>query len=153
MNRVAFYTQIIWMGMFFNLEIIWIVGVFKVPAAHLCPNFFQVSPSQGPVVLYLMKLLVNATLNSLSWNMACAHVRKKQSIMSKSIHYRIGKSHPGGRKFNQGLGKPRPWLKFLPLGGDFPILHGHSWWILIFLLNKIIYLLLLFFPGLHQILL
>ena len=43
---------------------------------------------------------------------------------------RIGKSHPRGRSFNQGRGKPRPWLKFLPLGWDFPILHGHSWWIL-----------------------
>ena len=29
--------------------------------------------------------------------------------------------------------EPRPWLKLLhvPLGWDFPILHGHSWWILI----------------------
>ena len=33
--------------------------------------------------------------------------------------------------FNHGLGKPRPWLKFGPRGWDFPIIHGHSWWILI----------------------
>ena len=26
----------------------------------------------------------------------------------------------------------RPWLKFLPQGWDFLILHGHSWWIFIF---------------------
>ena len=44
---------------------------------------------------------------------------------------RIGKSHPRGRNFN--LGKPHPWLKFLPLGWEFLILHGLSWWILIVL--------------------
>ena len=37
---------------------------------------------------------------------------------------KIGKSHPGGRNFEQGRGLPSPWLKFLPRGLDFPILHG-----------------------------
>ena len=45
---------------------------------------------------------------------------------------RIGNSPPWGMNFNQGFGKSRCWLKFLPRGWDFPILHGHSWWILIF---------------------
>ena len=49
---------------------------------------------------------------------------------SGSSPCRIEKSHPQGRNFKQELGKPRPWLKFL-LGWDFPILLGHSWWILI----------------------
>ena len=39
------------------------------------------------------------------------------------------KNHPRGRNFNQGLGKSRPWLKFLPLWWAFPVLHGHSRWI------------------------
>ena len=29
---------------------------------------------------------------------------------------RIEKSHPRGSEFYQGLGKPRPWLNFRPLG-------------------------------------
>ena len=40
---------------------------------------------------------------------------------------------PSGSEFNQGLGKPRPWFKFRPLGWDISILHGHSWWIVIIL--------------------
>ena len=41
---------------------------------------------------------------------------------------RIGKSHPRGRNFNKGLGLLSPWLKFLPEGFYFPILHalGHD---------------------------
>ena len=37
--------------------------------------------------------------------------------------------------FNQGLCKPRAWLKFLQGGWNFPILHGYSRWILIILVN------------------
>ena len=39
---------------------------------------------------------------------------------------------PFESEFNQGLGKLRPWLKFRPLGTDIFILHGHSWWTVIF---------------------
>ena len=36
---------------------------------------------------------------------------------------------PGTRLWNQGPRKPRPWLKFLPIGWDISTLHGHSLWI------------------------
>ena len=41
-------------------------------------------------------------------------VGEKESIMSQSMQdWEIS---PLGKNFNQGLDKPRPWLKFLPLG-------------------------------------
>ena len=41
-------------------------------------------------------------------------VGEKQSIMSLSMYDR--EISPSGSDFNQGLGKPRPWLIFRPLG-------------------------------------
>ena len=47
-----------------------------------------------------------------------------------TIHHecpcRIEISHPRGQNFNQGLGKPRPWLKFRPRALDIYILHGQA---------------------------
>ena len=40
-------------------------------------------------------------------------VGEKQSIMSLSMQDR--EILPSGSEFNQGLGKPHPWLKFQPL--------------------------------------
>ena len=60
------------------------------------------------------------------------HLKREKKNPSRVSPYRIGKSHPWVRNFNHGLGKPCPWLKFLPIGWDFPILHGHSWWVLTF---------------------
>ena len=57
-------------------------------------------------------------------------IQWKSIIFSKiiTIHHecpcRIGKSHSKGQNFYQGRGLLSPWLKFLPWGWDFPILHG-----------------------------
>ena len=37
----------------------------------------------------------------------------RKRIHREPVHER-GKSHPRARNFNKRLGKPRPWLKFLP---------------------------------------
>ena len=49
--------------------------------------------------------------------------RKNMKIHQK-CPYRTGKSHPRDRNFNQGRVLPSSWLKYLPRGRDFPLLHG-----------------------------
>ena len=56
-------------------------------------------------------------------------VGEKQSILRLSMKDR--EISPLGSEFNQGLGKPCPWLKFQPLRRVISIQHGHSWWIVI----------------------
>ena len=81
--------------------------------------------------------------------MARRVIRMPDEPLSKNIRIdhecpcRTRKSHPRGRNFNQG-----PWLKFLPLGWDFPILHGHSWWIFFLPLLSGLFLFLLPVSGL-----
>ena len=50
--------------------------------------------------------------------------RNKHIRIHYECPYRMGKSHPKGRNSNQRWGLQSPWLKFLPWGWDFSILHG-----------------------------
>ena len=54
----------------------------------------------------------------------CYSLREKNIGSHHECPCRIEKSHPRGRNLNNGRGLPSPWLKFLPRGWDFPILHG-----------------------------
>ena len=70
------------------------------------------------------ELIFYVLMTFLCCNNKAGEAREKLSITSLSMQSR--EISPLGSKFNQGLGKPRPWFKFPPLGCNISILHGHS---------------------------
>ena len=89
-------------------------------SSHLCLYEIDFLP-MWETSLSHMTMLVLGTI----------HLKVREKNPPWASPWRIEKSHHRGRNFNHELGKPRLWLKCLPRGWDFPILHAHSWWILI----------------------
>ena len=86
-------------------RLIWIF-FGHTPEGMFSPTFAYMRKAFSPCekLLSHMITLVLGTIH--------LRVGEKESIMSQSMQDR--EISPSGRNFNQGLGKPRPWLKFLP---------------------------------------
>ena len=89
---------------------------------------------------YILQLLPIWDRFLFMWETSISHDHVIDRLVLRTIHLKMGEKEPIMSKSMQDreispshLGKPRPWLKFLPLWWDFPILHGHSRWILIIL--------------------